>query len=358
MDLPLYFIIKTARNHPRLDVIAVISVRDITLTTETRMYDMKPHSILKTWLDMDFVFPHWTLYRLFWLSLLMIPVPMLFAGHSGPISYKTGYALSVYMMFIFALVYMLAAFIGYKYTHIHGGGVKNYEHRRNKVIAVMVPIGAATLYFTGYLFTIPFGHAPNYTFTLKPSPQLEMELNHLLGDDTLEYTPFDYSLDEQEITYVTDGVNVSYIQMISNFIRRPEKYVALNKNDLEYFLAIEKLEPFQSIMLDGQCYLQAKTLSFEPRIINHSQFKTPIIIERSADGSMIVNAKGVLYARGKKCEYSFPYGSKVSDIAKSYAVEAYIQFPKIYNGVFNYSKVLRREYNFSPEHFDSLISSF
>ena len=319
---------------------------------------MKPGYILKSWIGMDFIFPHWTIYGLFWISLVLVPVPMSFAHHSGPISYKTGLALGTYLIFIFCLVYMLAAFMGYKYTHTQEGGVKNYEHQRHKIVAAALPIGAATLYFTGYLFTIPFGHAPNYTFTLKPSPQLEMELNHLLGNDTIEYTPFDYSLDEQEITYVTNGVDWSYTQMISDFLRQPEKYVALNKDDLDYLFSIEKLEPFHPTILNEQCYLQTKAANFEPRVINHPQFKTPILIERSPDGHMLVNAKGILYAWGNKCTHSFPYGSTNSDISKSNAIEAYIQYPNIYRGVISYNKSYRRDYDFSLQHFDSMISSF
>ena len=319
---------------------------------------MKPGYILKTWRDMDFVFPHWSIYGLFWGALIILPMPTFFSAYVGSISYKTGYALTVYITFIFSLVYFLAAFNGYKYTHTHGKGVNNYQHQRNKIVAIMVPMGAATLYFTGYLITIPFGQAPNYIFTLKPSPQLEMELNHLLGDDTIEYTPFDYSLDEQEITYVTDGVDVKHIQIISNFIHRPEKYVALNKDDLEFLWAVQKLEPLHPVILDGQCYLQAKAVNVEPRVIKHTQFKTPIIIQRSAEGYMLINAKGVLYPRGSKCEYSFPYGSEDNDLTKSYAIEAYIQFPNIYNDVFKYSKTLRREYNVTLEHFDIHISNF
>lgn len=258
---------------------------------------MKPGYILKTWRDMDFVFPHWSIYGLFWGALIILPMPTFFSAYVGSISYKTGYALTVYITFIFSLVYFLAAFNGYKYTHTHGKGVNNYQHQRNKIVAIMVPMGAATLYFTGYLITIPFGQAPNYIFTLKPSPQLEMELNHLLGDDTIEYTPFDYSLDEQEITYVTDGVRSKFFEVISRPRRYPDKIVALETSEVEYLSAIEKLEPFSFKVLAGTCFLSAQVRSFISRTIDHTKFEFPIDISKGQKGEMLVNVSGAYEVR-------------------------------------------------------------
>ena len=318
---------------------------------------MKPGYILKTWFEMDFVFPHWTLYGLFWVSLVLVPVPMSFAHHSGPISYKTGLALGTYLIFIFCLVYMLAAFMGYKYTHTHGG-VKNYAHQRHKIVAAALPIGAATLYFTGYLITIPFGHAPNYVFTLKPSPQLEMELNHLLGDDTIEYTPFDYSLDEQEITYVTDGVDSSRIEVIDRNIYKPDKIATLSKEDINYLFSINTITPFHLGIRHGKCVIIGQVEEFSTREISHTSFKTPITISRSEHGEMLIDTKGMYFISDNQCSNEFIYNPELSDPLKRFAITAYVLYPNIYRGIIDYDIALRRKLNFSLEHFDNAISNF
>ncbi|MFD2232166.1 hypothetical protein, partial [Alkalimarinus sediminis] len=236
-----------------------------------------------------------------------------------------------------------------------GGGVKNYEHQRHKIVAAALPIGAATLYFTGYLFTIPFGHAPNYTFTLKPSPQLEMELNHLLGEDTIEYTPFDYSLDEQEITYVTNGIDSVFFDMIARSLKYPDKIVTLTKEDLAYTNAINKHRPFTFKVINGRCYLSAPVESFSPRIIDHPKFDTPIIITAGKEGEMLVDANGAYNVRFKACGDRYSTGS---DFLKRYAIEAYLQYPHIYKSNLKHVKVYRPTITLTLEHFDEHITNF
>ncbi|WP_250656125.1 hypothetical protein [Alkalimarinus coralli] len=99
---------------------------------------MKPGYIIKHWLKMDFVFPHWTLYWLFWFSLVMIPVPISFADYSGPISYRTGLFLGTYFTLITFFLAMLASYIGYKYTQSKGRTVPDYQNKRYRVMGAML----------------------------------------------------------------------------------------------------------------------------------------------------------------------------------------------------------------------------
>ncbi|UZW75096.1 hypothetical protein [Alkalimarinus sediminis] len=319
---------------------------------------MKPGYILKSWVGMDFIFPHWTLYGLFWVSLVLVPVPISFAHHSGPISYKTGLALGTYLIFIFCLVYMLAAFMGYKYTQTQGGGVKNYEHQRHKIVAAALPIGAATLYFTGYLITIPFGHAPNYTFTLKPSPQLEMELNHLLGEDTIEYTPFDYSLDEQEITYVTNGIRSKNADILFRTVNHKDKIVKISSQDMKYILDLVKGTNFFAGMYNGKCYYQAKIQNFLPREIYSDDFKSPIKLISLDNGNAGIDTKGVFEVERGKCDSVFSYNSTEFDYEKKNAIESYILYPHIYFEVVSLTSAKRPTLDFSLSNFDNQISNF
>ncbi|WP_250656129.1 hypothetical protein [Alkalimarinus coralli] len=218
--------------------------------------------------------------------------------------------------------------------------------------------GPFIVYFTGYLATIPFGHAPNYVFTLKPSPQLEMELNHLLGDDTIEYTPFDYSLDEQEITYVTDGVDWSKLVMILRPRNSPQDIVKLNQPDLDYVNKIKKQEPFELKIVDGVCYFFAQVNQFKPRIINHPKFKTPIIVKAGDPGEMLVDARGAFFAEYNECEDVYPYGSADADPSKEIALEAYFQYPSIHKDIEKYQTYDRRTFTFTLARFDSFIANF
>ncbi|WP_250656132.1 hypothetical protein [Alkalimarinus coralli] len=316
---------------------------------------MKPHHILKTWFGMDFVFPHWALYWLFWFSLVMIPVPMSFAHHSGPISYRTGLFLGTYFTLITFFLAMLASYIGYKYTQSKGRTVPDYQNKRYRVMGAMLGTGPFILYFTGYLITIPFGHAPNYVFTLKPSPQLEMELNHLLGDDTIEYTPFDYSLDEQEVTYVTNGIDSMFFDIIARPRKYPEKIVTLTKGDLAYTSAINKHRPFDFKVINGHCYISTPVESFTPRVIDHPKFESPITISIGKEGEMLVDANGAYNVRFNACGDRYSVGS---DFFKRYALEAYLQYPHIYKSNLKHIKVYRPTITLTLEHFDEHISNF
>ncbi|UZE96098.1 hypothetical protein [Alkalimarinus alittae] len=156
-------------------------------------------------------------------------------GHTIDL-YTSGYALTVYITFIFSLVYFLAAFNGYKYTHTHGKGVNNYQHQRNKIIAIMVP----------------------------------------MGDDSIEYTPFDYSLDEQVVTYVTGGVRSTNEDTLFRTVNYKDDIAKIPKADLEYALSLVKETNFHSVIYKNKCYYKAKVSNFSPHAINSSKFKTPI----------------------------------------------------------------------------------
>ena len=253
---------------------------------------------------------------------------------------------------------MLASYIGYKYTQTEGAGVPDYQNKRYRVMGAMLGTGPAIIYFTGYLFTIPFGHAPNYTFTLKPSPQLEMELNHLLGDDTLEYTPFDYSLDEQEITYVTDGVGSSRIEIIDRNIYKPFNIATLSEVDLNYLFSVNTVAPFNLGIRNSECFLIGKAGEFSIREIHHDSFKSPITISRSKQGEILVDTKGVYFMSDGECSNEFIYNSELSDPLKRFAITAYILYPHIYRRVHDYDIALRRKLNFSLERFDNAIANF
>ncbi|WP_250656124.1 hypothetical protein [Alkalimarinus coralli] len=218
--------------------------------------------------------------------------------------------------------------------------------------------GPFIVYFTGYLATIPFGHAPNYVFTLKPSPQLEMELNHLLGDDTIEYTPFDYSLDEQEITYVTDGVSSDLIEIIDRNIYKPDKIATLSKEDINYLFSITPIAPFHLGIRHGECYMIGQVEEFSAREINHTSFKTPITISRSEHGEMLIDTKGVYFISGGVCSNEFVYNPELSDPLKRFAITAYVLYPSIYRGVVDYDITLRQKLSFSLERFDNAIANF
>lgn len=319
---------------------------------------MKPKYHFKAFGTMDFIFLHWSLYALFWVTAALIPMSFFWTVIFDEISPKTQLWIGAYIIMVFTFNILLASFVGFKYTHTQRGGVKNYESQRYRVLGIMIPIGAAVVYCTGFLFTIPFTEAPNYVFTLKPSKQLEMELNHMMGAGIIEYTPFDYSLDKQKVIYVADRDNASELWMIGSFSRRPEKYVELEADDFSYLLAIKKMEPFELVMLDGGCYFQARVEEMESRTINHPRFKTPVILEMTNDGKMRVDTKGAFFVSGRGCENALSYGKSDSDASKALALQAYIKYPNIYDGVIDYDTVRRRTYDFTLEHFDSRISGF
>ncbi|WP_250656127.1 hypothetical protein [Alkalimarinus coralli] len=217
--------------------------------------------------------------------------------------------------------------------------------------------GPFIVYFTGYLATIPFGHAPNYVFTLKPSPQLEMELNHLLGDDTIEYTPFDYSLDEQEITYVTNGVDSMILNMIERPKRSPETIVTLSERDLEYVTSIRTLTPFKFEIVEKTCYLSANTYDLKPHTIGHPDFKTPIRIKPGEKGSMNVSVEGVFEVKHGSCN-EVPGYSQEYDPVKEIALEAYFRYPYTYSDIFKYRVEKRPTFTMTIARFDWFISNF
>ncbi|MFD2232154.1 hypothetical protein [Alkalimarinus sediminis] len=319
---------------------------------------MKPGYILKSWVGMDFIFPHWTLYGLFWFSLVMIPIPISFADHSGPINYRTGLILSAYFNLITFFLAMLASYIGYKYTQTEGAGVANYQNKRYRVMGAMLGTGPLILYFTGYLITIPFGHAPNYTFTLKPSPQLEMELNHLLGEDTIEYTPFDYSLDEQEITYVTNGIRSKNADILFRTVNHKDKIVKISSQDMKYILDLVKGTNFFAGMYNGKCYYQAKIQNFLPREIYSDDFKSPIKLISLDNGNAGIDTKGVFEVERGKCDSVFSYNSTEFDYEKKNAIESYILYPHIYFEVVSLTSAKRPTLDFSLSNFDNQISNF
>jgi len=305
-------------------------------------------------------FPHWSLRWIFWVAIVLVPVPSILSVAYGVFYPKTAFWLGIYFLSIVAFLAGVSAITSVRHNRRIFGVKKDepYDQRYWSAIGGSIPIGAFFVYFTYYLCAIPFGHEPNYVFTLKPSKQLEMELNDLLGADTLEYTPFDYSLDTQEVTYVTDGVNYDYIGMLGNFVSRREKYVDLDKADLDYVFSIRKKEPFSLTIIDKKCFFTADVENFEPRVINNSAFKIPIVITKGIDGEMLVGTQGAYYPRWDGCRNSDPRSPIKWDPKKYLALQAYIQYPAIYFGVMDYKKVLRRKYDFTLEHFDSRISSF
>ncbi|MFD2232155.1 hypothetical protein, partial [Alkalimarinus sediminis] len=204
---------------------------------------------------------------------------------------------------------------------------------------------------------IPFGHAPNYTFTLKPSPQLEMELNHLLGEDTIEYTPFDYSLDEQEITYVTNGVDSMVFNMIERPRRNPETIAALSEEDLNYVTSLRKLSPFTFLIVKNECYLSANTHDFIPHTIEHPKFKTPIRISQDEHKRINVSVEGVFQFRHDSCR-EVPSYSQEYDPVKEIALEAYFKYPYTYKHIFKYRTEKRTTFTMTIARFDWFISNF
>ena len=308
----------------------------------------------------NFRFPHWSLRWAFWLTVVIIPPFLIFSAATRFVYPKTTFWLCIYLLSITGFAGMAAVVNSVLYNRKIWFVDKSepYHQRYYTAIGVMVPFGAFFLYFTYYLCMIPFTYQPNYVFTLKPSKQLEMELNDLLGADTLEYTPFDYSLDKQEVTYVTDGVSYEYIGMLGNFVSRPEKYVTLSDDDLDYVFAIKKKEPFKLTIIENECFLQAKVEPFRPRVIEHPKFRTPIDISSGDGGEMLVSTLGGFRNKHGKCIKSFPYSSKVVDVPKGYSLEAYIQYPALFSGLDDYYSTRRLVFDYSLRHFDSRISDF
>ena len=305
-------------------------------------------------------FPHWSLRWVFWGAILLVPVPSVLSVVYKAFYPKTAFWLSIYILSVVAFLAGVSAIASVRHNRkvYHVKKDEPYEQRYWNAIGGSVPVGAFFIYFTYYLCMIPFTYQPNYVFTLKPSKQLEMELNDLLGADTLEYTPFDYSLDKQEVTYVTDGVSYEYIGMLGNFVSRPEKYVTLSDDDLDYVFAIKKKEPFKLTIIENECFLQAKVEPFRPRVIEHPKFRTPIDISSGDGGEMLVSTLGGFRNKHGKCIKSFPYSSKVVDVPKGYSLEAYIQYPALFSGLDDYYSTRRLVFDYSLRHFDSRISDF
>jgi len=305
-------------------------------------------------------FPHWSLRWMFWLFFFLTPTPLILNLIFELVYPKTMFWMVAYFGSILLFLIGVSTTNSIRYNRKINRFSKGepYEQRYYTAVGTMIPIGGFILYFTYYLCMIPFTYQPNYVFTLKPSKQLEMEMNDLLGADTLEYTAYDYSLDTQEVTYVTDGVSSEYTGMIWNFIDRPKRYVKLGDEDLSYLFSIEKKEPFRLIIADGECYLQAKVEKVEARVINHPEFKTPIVINRDERGAMLVNTKGAFRVRQGECTNTFSYGSTETDVPKSYALDAFVQYQHIYRGVSDYTSVDRLVMDFSLDHFDNRVSGF
>ena len=308
----------------------------------------------------NFRFPHWSLRWAFWVVMAIFLPFVLYSAETRFIYPKTTFWIGVYLLAIIAFLGAVAAVTSVRYNRKQWSvdDSEPFERRYYNAIGAAVPVGVFIVYFTYYLCSIPFTYQPNYVFTVKPSKQLEMELNDLLGADTLEYTPFDYSLDKQEVTYVTDGVSYEYIGMLGNFVSRPEKYVTLSDDDLDYVFAIKKKEPFKLTIIENECFLQAKVHSFEPRIINHLEFKTPIEVRSGVGGEMTVGVRGAFYYKYGSCKDVYPYSSNKSDSVKEYALEAYIQYPSLFKNLVDYRREDRMVLDFSLVHFDSRISGF
>jgi len=305
-------------------------------------------------------FPHWSLRWMFWLFFFLTPTPLILNLIFELVYPKTMFWMVAYFGAILLFLIGVATTNSIRYNRKINRVSKDepYEQRYYTAVGTMIPIGGFILYFTYYLCMIPFTYQPNYVFTLKPSKQLEMEMNDLLGADTLGYTPYDYLLDTQEVTYVTDGVSSMRMGMIGGFIRRDEGYVKFERDDLDYLKAIEKQEAFKLTILNGKCYLYAEVDRFEPRVINHPKFKLPIEIRSGPRGGMLVDTLGVYYERQRECVQSDHFSQNEWDSAKYLALQANIQYPYIYKEVISYKKALRRIYNFTLNHFDSRISDF
>jgi len=318
----------------------------------------------------DVVFPYRWSYWLFCAGLIaFVLVFPVFGVALGVITPGATYWLGIYCICIIATTLGMSFFHGLKCMKKRGAYVNGYKFRRVLAGAGIVFFAWFPIYFTVFLVQIPFGTQPNYVFTLKPSKALEMEVNQLMGDDIVEYTPFDYSLDEQVVVYKTNTLLSLSDGMLWRLVHKPEGRIpALKAKDVAFGLSLIRSEFYdvkRVSQFDGACvfiFNMDKPLTSVVSSEIVGDFNGSIVVKSDAESSskLYVSAEGVYspYHDSDKCYDTREEGDDTPNRTKRYVTEALFLYPHIYHDIAGYKEVDRHTFTFTLEHFDDYIANY